>query len=116
MRMDLAPVGALSATDCLERAFHARSIAVVGASANRSKWANILFRRLLDGPYRGDVVAVNPARTEIEGRPCYPSVADIPFVPDYVQIVVPREQVAQALRDCARRGVPLAHVFSSGFG
>ena len=116
MRMDLAPVGALSANECLERAFHARSIAVVGASANRAKWANILFRRLLDGPYRGEVVAVNPARTEIEGRPSYPSVADIPFVPDYVQIVVPREQVAQALRDCARRGVALAHVFSSGFG
>ena len=48
----------------LDHAFHARSIAVVGASANRTKWANMLFRRLIDGPYRGRLAAVNPARRD----------------------------------------------------
>jgi acyl-CoA synthetase (NDP forming) len=100
----------------LDRAFHPRSVAVVGASANRTKWANILFRRLIDGPYSGQLVAVNPARREIEGVACYPSVADLPFVPDYVQVVVPRAAVARTLRDCVTRGVPLVHVFSAGFG
>ena len=66
----------------LDHAFHARSIAVVGASANRAKWANMLFRRLIDGPYNGRLAAINPARREIEGVACYPSVADLPFVPD----------------------------------
>lgn len=100
----------------LASAFDARSIAVVGASANRAKWANMLFRRLVEGPYRGEVVAVNPTRDSIEGRPCYPSVKAIPFVPDYVQVVVPRGQVAGTLRDCVARGVPVVHVLSSGFG
>ena len=100
----------------LDHAFHARSIVVAGASANRAKWANMLFRRLIDGPYRGRLAAVNPARREIEGVPCYPSVAALPFVPDYVQVVVPREEVARTLQDCVARGVPLVHVFSAGFG
>lgn len=104
------------AVRALASAFAPRSIAVVGASAHRAKWANMLFRRLIEGPYRGQVVAVNPSRDAIEGRPCFPTVRDIPFVPDYVQVVVPREQVAAALRDCVARRVPVVHVFSSGFG
>ncbi|MBC7706628.1 MAG: CoA-binding protein [Rhodoferax sp.] len=100
----------------LDHAFHPRSITVVGASANRAKWANILFRRLIEGPYSGKLAAVNPARSEIEGVACYPSILDLPFVPDYVQVVVPRENVAGTLQDCVARGVPLVHVFSAGFG
>lgn len=100
----------------LDHAFHARSIVVAGASANRTKWANMLFRRLIGGPWKGTLAAVNPARREIEGVACYPSIAELPFVPDYVQVVVPREDVASTLCDCVARNVPLVHVFSTGFG
>ncbi len=100
----------------LDHAFHARSIAVAGASANRAKWANMLFRRLIDGPYNGQLAAINPTRREIEGVACFPSVADLPFVPDYVQVVVPREDVVPTVQACVARGVPLVHVLSAGFG
>lgn len=100
----------------LDRAFNPRGIAIVGASANRTKWSNILFRRLINGRYRGNVVAVNPTRDQIEGRPCYPSMAVAPSDIDYAQILVPRQQVVQVVRDCAARGVPVVHVLSSGFG
>lgn len=100
----------------LDHAFRAQSIAVVGASANRAKWANMLFRRLIDGPWKGTLAAVNPGRDAIEGVACYPSVAALPFRPDYVQVVVPREDVAPTLQECVDKGVPLVHVFSAGFG
>ena len=100
----------------LDHAFHPRSITVVGASANRAKWANMLFRRLIDGPWKGTLAAVNSGRDAIEGVACYPSVAALPFTPDYVQVVVPREDVARTLQDCVDRAVPLVHVFSAGFG
>lgn len=100
----------------LDHAFHPRSITVAGASANRAKWANILFRRLIDGPWKGTLAAVNPGRDTLEGVPCFHSVAKLPFTPDYVQVVVPREDVARTLQDCVDRGVPLVHIFSAGFG
>ena len=100
----------------LDHAFHARHIVVAGASANRAKWANMLFRRLIEGPWCGTLAAVNPSRAAIEGVACYPSVAALPFTPDYVQVVVPREDVARTLQDCVDRAVPLVHVFSAGFG
>ena len=100
----------------LDNAFHARHIVVAGASANRAKWANMLFRRLIEGPWCGTLAAVNPSRAAIEGVACYPSVAALPFTPDYVQVVVPREDVARTLQDCVDRAVPLVHVFSAGFG
>ncbi len=100
----------------LDNAFHARHIVVAGASANRAKWANMLFRRLIEGPWCGTLAAVNPSRDAIEGVACYPSVAALPFTPDYVQVVVPREDVARTLQDCVDRAVPLVHVFSAGFG
>ncbi len=50
-----------------------RRIVVVGASANRSRPSNGVLRFLRAAGY--EVVAVNPIESEIEGRPCYPSVA-----------------------------------------
>ena len=62
----------------LDRAFKARRMVIAGVSSDRRKWSNIMFRRLLDSPYDGELVAVNPARSSIEGPPCYPSLLDVP--------------------------------------
>ena len=72
----------------LDRAFEPHRMAVVGASANRVKWANMLFRRLIKGRYKGEVVPVNPGRDQIEGIPCYTSIVDVPGDLDYVQVLV----------------------------
>lgn len=100
----------------LDHAFNPRRIAVVGVSSDRAKWSNILFRRLLAGPFPGEVVPVNPARDRIEGRPCHASLREVPGQIDYAKILVPRTMTEGALRDCSARGIPVAHVLSSGFG
>ena len=51
---------------------------IAGVSSDRGKWSNIMFRRLLDGPFDGELIAVNPARSEVEGQPCYASLRDVP--------------------------------------
>ena len=101
---------------CLDHAFHPRRIAVVGVSSDRGKWSNILFRRLLEGPFPGEVIPVNPARGLVEGRRCYASLLDVPGPVDYAQVLVPRAMTAGVLRDCTAKGIPVAHVLSSGFG
>lgn len=62
-----------------------RSIAIVGASANPARASYFVATYLLSStPY--DVYFVNPRATEILGRPAYPSLAELPVVPDLVDV------------------------------
>lgn len=62
-----------------------RSIAIVGASQNPSRASYFVATYLLSSsPY--DVYFVNPHATEILGRPVYASLADLPVVPDLVEV------------------------------
>ncbi len=114
--MDTASGHIAASRHILDRAFNPRRIAVIGASANRAKWANMLFRRLVDGPFRGEVVPVNPAYDQIEEQPCYPNVEAVPGEIDYAQILIPRAQVPGAAAACAQKGVGVIHVLAAGFG
>ena len=63
----------------------AKSIAVVGASNNPARASYFVGTYLLSSsPY--DVYFVNPMATEILGHPAYPSLADLPVVPDIVDV------------------------------
>ena len=61
----------------------ARSLALVGASSNPSRASYFVASYLVqDTDY--DLSFVNPRATEILGVPAYPSLADLPAVPDIV--------------------------------
>lgn len=63
----------------------ARSIALVGASDNPSRASYFVGSYLLSSsPY--DVYFVNPRADTILGRPAYASLADLPVVPDIVDV------------------------------
>ncbi|MGW9113719.1 CoA-binding protein [Microbacterium sp. NPDC055683] len=63
----------------------ARSIAIVGASGNPARASYFVATYLLSSsPY--DVYFVNPRAEEILGRPVYASLADLPVVPDIVDV------------------------------
>ncbi len=55
--------------------FDPRSVAVVGASSDPSKWGHILSRRALASGARRPVALVNRGGTEVLGRATYPSLA-----------------------------------------
>jgi uncharacterized protein len=62
-----------------------RSIAIVGASDNPARASYFVATYLLSSsPY--DVYFVNPRAETILGRPVYPSLADLPVVPDLVDV------------------------------
>ncbi len=63
----------------------ARSIAIVGASTNPARASYFVSTYLLSSaPY--DVYFVNPRATRILGQPAYASLADLPVVPDIVDV------------------------------
>ena len=99
----------------LRRFFAPRSVAFVGATEDLGKFGGRCVRLLIDFGYEGPIYPVNPKRSEIFGRRCFPSIAELPETPDHVGIVLPATAVPAALEACARRGVPFATVFTSGF-
>lgn len=61
------------------------SVAIVGASANPARASYFVSSYLLSSSSY-DVYFVNPRATEIQGHPVYPSLADLPVVPDLVDV------------------------------
>jgi acetyltransferase len=100
----------------LGRFFAPRRVAFVGATEDLAKFGGRCMRLLIDFGFPGEIYPVNPKRSEIFGRKCYPSLADLPETPDHVGIVLPAAGVAAALEGCGKLGVPFATVFSAGFG
>lgn len=63
----------------------ARSVAIVGASANPARASYFVGTYLLSSsPY--EVYFVNPRAETILGHPAYDSLADLPVVPDVVDV------------------------------
>ena len=93
-----------------------RSIAVVGASDNTLKLGGgRLLKNLIESSFAGPLYPVNPNRTQVLSLPAFPAVSAIGKPVELVVIVVPGEQVEEALLDCAAASVPAVIVISSGF-
>ena len=76
------------------------TVAVIGASRDRSRFGNISVRAHLQQGYR--VFPINPNATEIEGVPAYNSLADLPVQSlDRVTVYVPPETGIDLLDDIA---------------
>jgi acetate---CoA ligase (ADP-forming) len=93
-----------------------RNVVLVGASDRAGSWAARVWRNLNRYRFPGPIHLINPRRTEIWERPCYPDFAALPEAPDHLVVLVPAAGVAQTLRDGAAAGARSATVFSAGFG
>ena len=63
-----------------ERFLSAKSFAVAGASTNREKYGNKVFRALSDSGRT--VFPLNPRAESVEGQPAYPGLDALPQVPE----------------------------------
>lgn len=95
--------------------FDANGIAVVGASDDVHKIGGRPVHLLRKHGYRGPIYPINPRGGEIQGLPAYASLRDTPTAPEMAVLAVPAAAAADALRDCAARGVRAVVVLSSGF-
>ncbi|MBB3725904.1 acyl-CoA synthetase (NDP forming) [Nonomuraea dietziae] len=66
-----------------------RSVAVVGASADRAKWGYWLARGAIKGAHRREVHLVGRQGAVVEGVRCLSSLHDLPSAPDLVALCVP---------------------------
>jgi acyl-CoA synthetase (NDP forming) len=94
--------------------FSPASVAVVGASENPLKWGNWLARGALRGEARRPAYLVNRRAQTLLGRPAYPSLHDLPEVPELVVIVVPVAALHAAVGDALAAGAKAIVAISSG--
>ena len=100
----------------LDALFRPRSIALVGASPDRTIIRGRIVEAVTLHGYGGSLHAVSRSHREIAGIPCHPSVDALPGPVDLAIVTIPAEHVAATLRVCGRSGVKAAIVISSGFG
>ena len=77
--------------------------AVVGASQSRHKFGYRVYRNLLDAGYV--VFPVNPKGGALDGKTIYPSLADLPEMPDVVDTVVPPRVTEEIVREMSLLGL-----------
>ena len=89
-----------------------KTVAILGASAERSKYGNQSLRAHLKQGYV--VYPVNPKGGEILGKQAYQSVSDVPGEVDFAICAIAAKFVPDTLKQCGRRfrrgeGVPWRH-------
>ena len=99
----------------LNTLFNPQSIAIVGATQDTRRAGGQPLHSLTHLGYAGEVYAVNPRYTEIEGRPCYASVDALPGRCDLAVIAVPATEVPNTIEACGRKGIGYAVILSAGF-
>jgi predicted CoA-binding protein len=95
------PPGATARRNLLRRA---KTIAVVGASANPARASNFVLTYLLSSSADYEVWPVTPNETEILGVQCYPSLADLPGTPDIVDVFRRADQLPGVAREAVEVG------------
>ena len=79
------------------------TVAIVGASANPSRASHEVWR-YLQSSSDYELYLVNPTISEVEGTRVYPSLADLPVVPDLVDVFRRHEYLPAALEDTIKVG------------
>lgn len=102
-------------TEHLDAIFRARSVALVGLSSDANKMTGAPLPILRQTGFTGTIYPVNPRSAEIGGLRSYPDIASLPEATDVAMIMLQSSACAQAVRDCAAKGIRACVVPSSGF-
>ncbi|MBN1382419.1 MAG: CoA-binding protein [Deltaproteobacteria bacterium] len=95
--------------------FHPNSIAIIGASADDTKYSSRVVEVLHTLNFPGRIFLINPKTNAIPGKQVFATVLDISETIDLAILFVPAGLVPSALEDCAKKGVKVAIVHGAGF-
>jgi len=87
----------------IEEFLKVSTFAVAGASRDRSKYGNKVFRALVASGRT--VYPLNPLVPEVEGATAYASIADLPVFPESLSIVTPPHVTREVIQQAIAAGV-----------
>lgn len=77
--------------------------AVVGATPKKEKFGYKVYQALKKHDYT--VYAIHPTAESIDGEKCYRSLAELPEVPEVVNLIVPESVGLKTLESCRELGI-----------
>ena len=99
----------------LSRLLNPRGVAVVGVSGDPTRIGGQALKLLTDFGYQGRIYPVNPKYPQVGGLTCYPDLGAVPRPCDVALIALSAPQVAGAIEQAGRAGIPFALVLAGGF-
>lgn len=92
-----------------------RSVALVGASEDQTKFGGRLYRMLLKHEFGGAIYPISPKHESLFGVKTYASITATPEVPDMVVIALPQPKVKAAIEAAATRGIRSGIIITAQF-
>ena len=94
----------------LARLLNPRSVAVIGGAP-----AAAVVRQCQKLGYTGEIWPVHPKKPDMHGVECFPTIADLPGIPDAAFVAVNRHLTIEAVERLAALGAGGAVCYASGF-
>ena len=92
-----------------------RSIAIVGASDNKTRIGGRPLAHMIEQNFSGGIFPINPNRDTVQGLKAYPTLLDVKEDLDFILIAVPSDIVVSVLEQAVEKKAKTALIFSSGF-
>ncbi len=88
------------------------SLAILGASGRPGSVGNMFIRHMKLGGYSGALWGVNPNYADIDGVPCFPTLADLPAKPEHVVFSIGDERIEQEFANAIEQGARAGTILS----
>jgi acyl-CoA synthetase (NDP forming) len=99
----------------MNKIYYPESIVVVGVSEAADNLGQNIISNLIQFDYTGKIYAVGPKGGRVLGFTVYPSVLDVPELPDLAVILAPARFIPEIITQCGLKGIQLAVIESAGF-
>ncbi len=99
----------------LDKILNAKSVAIIGASKNKTKRGYQAIKTLLADGFEGEIYPVNPKEDMILGLRCYKDITQIEESVDLALITTPARTIPDILRKCGEKKVAGAVIIAGGF-
>lgn len=99
----------------LDALYAPRSVGIVGASNDPSKWGGTILTNLIAGGYSGRLYPVARSAETVMGMKAYGTVSELPEAPDVVVVAVPGSAALSVVEECGARGVRAVVMVTAGF-
>ena len=94
--------------------FKPKSVALIGASANTTKYGYWTAKSLLEGGYKGRVYLITRSGGEILGHETYTDISKVPGDVDLAIIAIAPKYILPVIEQCSAKGVKVGIVVSAG--
>ncbi|NMR24779.1 bifunctional acetate--CoA ligase family protein/GNAT family N-acetyltransferase [Pseudoalteromonas sp. NEC-BIFX-2020_015] len=94
--------------------FNPTSVAVIGASNNQTRAGFVVMRNLLQGGFKGPIMPVSPSHSAVHGVLAYPSITDLPKIPDLAVICTNKNTLINIINELGELGCKNAIVIAAG--